>query len=105
MVSHANTVFGGQQRSLWEMHEGRRPSRVPSLCHIAERYFTYFSMYRGVVSNFVESPATVLDDVREVQPEFMLAVPRIWEKLYSQVDMRLKEGTRLRRWALVVRWR
>lgn len=100
MVSHANLVFQVVNSApLWEMHEGDDRLAFLPLCHIAERYFTYFSMYRGVVSNFVESPATVLDDVREVQPEFMLAVPRIWEKLYSQVDMRLKEGTRLRRWA------
>jgi len=100
MVSHANLVFQVVNNApLWELHEGDDRLAFLPLCHIAERYFTYFSMYRGVVSNFVENPATVLEDIREVQPEFMLAVPRIWEKLYSQVDMQLKEGTRFQRWA------
>ncbi len=100
MVSHANLVFQVVNSApLWEMREGDDRLAFLPLCHIAERYFTYFSMYRGVVSNFVENPATVLEDIREVQPEFMLAVPRIWEKLYSQVDMQLKEGTRFQRWA------
>ena len=32
-------------------------------------------------SNFAESPETVLDNIREVQPTLFGAVPRVWEKI------------------------
>ena len=43
--------------------------------------------------NFAESPETVPDNVREVQPTAFLAVPRIWEKFYSGITIALKEAT------------
>ena len=54
------------------------------LCHVAERIGGYYiSLALGSVMNFAESPETVPDNLREVQPTAFLAVPRIWEKFYS----------------------
>jgi long-chain acyl-CoA synthetase len=50
------------------------------LCHVAERIGGYYtSLALGSVMNFAESPETVPDNLREVQPTAFLAVPRIWE--------------------------
>ena len=54
------------------------------LCHVAERIGGYYiSLALGSVMNFAESPETVPDNLREVQPTAFLAVPRVWEKFYS----------------------
>jgi len=75
------------------------------LCHVAERIGGYYlSIAIGSVMNFAESPETVPDNLREVQPTGFLAVPRIWEKFYSAITIALKDATPLQqamyRWAL-----
>jgi long-chain acyl-CoA synthetase len=77
------------------------------LCHVAERIGGYYlSVAVGSVMNFAESPETVPDNLREVQPTAFLAVPRIWEKFYSAITIALKDATPLQqamyRWAIGV---
>jgi long-chain acyl-CoA synthetase len=69
------------------------------LCHVAERIGGYYiSLALGSVMNFAESPETVPDNLREVQPTAFLAVPRIWEKFYSGVTIALKDATPFQNW-------
>ena len=69
------------------------------LCHVAERVGGYYtSLALGSVMNFAESPETVPDNLREVQPTVFLAVPRIWEKFYSGVAIALKDATSFQNW-------
>ncbi|MEW6642848.1 MAG: AMP-binding protein [Pseudomonadota bacterium] len=69
------------------------------LCHVAERIGGYYlSLALGSVMNFAESPETVPDNLREVQPTAFLAVPRIWEKFYSAITIALKDATPLQQW-------
>ncbi|BAT61375.1 long-chain-fatty-acid--CoA ligase FadD15 [Variibacter gotjawalensis] len=66
------------------------------LCHVAERLGGYYSsLSLDVVMHFAESPETVFENLREVQPNAFLAVPRVWEKLYSAVVIALKDATKL----------
>jgi len=69
------------------------------LCHVAERVGGYYiSLALGSVMNFAESPETVPDNLREVQPTAFLAVPRIWEKFYSGITIALKDATGFQNW-------
>src|SRR4029079_16502703 len=69
------------------------------LCHLAERIGGYYvSLALGSVMNFAESPETVPDNLREVQPTAFLAVPRIWEKFYSGITIALKDATPFQNW-------
>jgi long-chain acyl-CoA synthetase len=69
------------------------------LCHVAERVGGYYiSLALGSVMNFAESPETVPDNLREVQPTAFLAVPRIWEKFYSGITIALKDATTFQNW-------
>src|ERR1700692_2573015 len=69
------------------------------LCHVAERVGGYYtSLALGAVMNLAESPETVPDNLREVQPTAFLAVPRIWEKFYSGVMIALKDATPFQIW-------
>lgn len=68
------------------------------LCHMAERIVgSYLQIMCGNVIYFAESMETVPENLREVQPHFVVAVPRIWEKLYSQVSVAIKESVPLQR--------
>jgi long-chain acyl-CoA synthetase len=71
------------------------------LCHVAERVFTtWYNACAGTQVNFAESIDTVPQNLREVQPTLLLAVPRIWEKLLAATRIRLESATRGKRiWA------
>jgi long-chain acyl-CoA synthetase len=68
------------------------------LCHIAERIGgEYFGVYSGSKLNFVENPETVPENIREIAPTVITAVPRVWEKFYSGVTIALRDATALQR--------
>ena len=85
---------------LYQAREGDERLLFLPLCHVAERLGGYYSaIATGPTMNFAESPETVPDNIREVQPTAFLAVPRIWEKFYSATMIALKDGTPLERFA------
>lgn len=55
------------------------------LCHIFERTFVYGYMYNGISVNFAESLDTISENLMEVKPNFMTAVPRLLEKVYEKI--------------------
>ena len=68
------------------------------LCHVAERFGGCYNHIAAMhVVNFAEAPDTVPQNLREVAPHIFLAVPRVWEKLYSAITIQIKEGTALGR--------
>ncbi|MFB4281652.1 MULTISPECIES: AMP-dependent synthetase/ligase [unclassified Nonomuraea] len=68
------------------------------LCHVAERAFTvWFNAAAGVQVNFAESIDTVQANLREVQPTILFGVPRIWEKVLAQVNIRLESASPVKR--------
>lgn len=70
------------------------------LCHILERVFSVnASIAAGSTINFAESPETIFDNLQEVSPQTFVAVPRLWEKIYSQVSLRINDATGLQKWA------
>lgn len=90
-MRHANDYIPAQERE-------ERLIFLP-LCHVAERIGGYYtSLALGSVMNFAESPETVPDNLREVQPTTFLAVPRIWEKFYSAITIALKDATPFQQW-------
>ncbi|GAA3159439.1 AMP-dependent synthetase/ligase [Blastococcus jejuensis] len=59
------------------------------LSHVAERIFTTWNnAATGIQINFAESIETVPANLREIQPTFFFAVPRIWEKLLATVQVK-----------------
>ena len=104
MISHANILWTvkGYQDAFPQGPGDERMAFLP-LCHIAERLGgEYHALYSGAVLNFVENPETVPENVREISPTVFTAVPRIWEKFYSGVLIRLKEAGAFQQWAYSV---
>lgn len=100
LVTHRSLLFICYSvRQCFERPEGDRLLSFLPLCHMAERVVgSFLQIMCGNVLYFAESMETVPENLREVQPNFVLAVPRIWEKLQSQVVVGLKDGVPFQRW-------
>ncbi|TMI98883.1 MAG: long-chain fatty acid--CoA ligase [Alphaproteobacteria bacterium] len=97
MLSHANLVTATQlYTEAFQQHADDERMCFLPLCHVAERVVgVYTSLLTGTRLNFVENPETVPENVREIAPTVFGAVPRIWEKFYSVVTIRVREATGL----------
>jgi long-chain acyl-CoA synthetase len=108
MLSHRNVIFQMRNADAFiPMSADDEQLAFLPLCHVAERTFTAFLPLRsGAIANFAESIETVADNVREVAPTTFFAVPRIWERFYSGIAIRMKEATWIGRraydWAIGV---
>ena len=64
------------------------------LCHVAERIFSgWLPIACGATINFAESPETVAQNLQELSPTYVFAVPRVWEKFYSRITTAISEAT------------
>jgi long-chain acyl-CoA synthetase len=101
MLTHRNILWAAE--ALGEALQFSEHEEVLSFLpfsHIAERLLSIFMPVRyGYAANFMENVDTLLENVREVEPTVFLAVPRVWEKLYSTIVLRVKEGDPVKRLA------
>ena len=99
MITQQNMMFMMQcLQSCYGIHEDDEQLGFLPLAHVAGRMFYTFSLIESrAVINLVESPETVVRDLQEVEPTIHFAVPRVWEKQFSTVAIKLKEATWLGR--------
>jgi len=64
--------------------EGRALSFLP-LCHVYERMLNYMYLYLGISIYYAENLGTIGDNIKEISPDMMCAVPRVIEKLYDKI--------------------
>ena len=101
MISQANMMFMmvTLQRCYGLLPTDEQLGFLP-LAHVAGRmFYTFMVIEAGSVVNLVENPETLLQDIQEVAPSVHFAVPRVWEKQFSTVRIKLQEGTALGRFA------
>ena len=55
------------------------------VCHAYERALIYCYQYRGMSIYYAESLATIANDMREIHPTMMCAVPRVLERFYDAI--------------------
>ncbi len=108
MLSHGNVTWMARavarDNPIYDTDEVL--SYLP-LCHIFERLFSVFAhITHGYTVNFVEQLDTVMDNMMEISPTVGYAVPRIWEKYFSAIRIRMSDATWFKRtvfaWALSV---
>jgi long-chain acyl-CoA synthetase len=95
MLSHRYIVFQMKlaPEYLRQTDEDEVLTYLP-LCHIAERVFSgWLPLAHGATINFAESPETVAQNLRELSPTYVFAVPRVWEKFYSRITTAMSEAT------------
>ena len=87
MLSHDNivtNVFAAQKRLPLEHGKAVALSFLP-LCHIYERMLMYLYQITSTEVHFAESLETIGENLNEVNPDVMTAVPRLLEKLYDKI--------------------
>ena len=102
MISNRNLIFIAQ--AFHEFYpitaEDNSVVYLP-LCHITERLLSVFlPLARCSAVNFIEGQDTAFENITEVSPTYFLGVPRIWEKMYSSITLRMKDATWFGRKAL-----
>lgn len=85
MLSHSNLM--GQLRGI--EHTPAKWSKTAfsflPICHAYERIMVYMYQYLGMSVYYAESLATLADNMKEIHPTMMTAVPRVLEKMYEKV--------------------
>lgn len=106
MLSHKNIVsdvLNSAPRIPFEEGNSRALSFLP-VCHIFERMILYLYQYYGVSIYFGESIDKVSDNLKEVKPTVITAVPRLLEKVYDKIYAKGTELTGIKKklffWAI-----
>ena len=87
MLSHNNlisNVLDSEKRVPFENGKSKALSFLP-ICHVFERMILYLYQYCGVEIYFAESIDKMTDNLKEVKPNVMTAVPRLYEKVYDKI--------------------
>lgn len=87
MLSHNNlvsNVIDSEKRVPFDNGKSKSLSFLP-VCHVFERMILYLYQYCGVEVYFAESIEQMSDNLKEVKPNVMTAVPRLYEKVYDKI--------------------
>lgn len=87
MLTHQNIVSNvlmSAPRVPLRAGDTRGLSFLP-VCHIFERMILYLYQYYGISIYFAESIEKMSDNLKEVKPHVMTAVPRLLEKVYDKI--------------------
>ncbi|KLT71417.1 MULTISPECIES: AMP-dependent synthetase/ligase [unclassified Flavobacterium] len=106
MLSHKNivsNVLDSSPRIPFDPGKSTALSFLP-ICHIFERMILYIYQYYGVSVYFGESIDKISDNLKEVRPTVMTAVPRLLEKVYDKIYAKGAELTGIKKklffWAI-----
>lgn len=93
MLSHRNVAWAGESLRVAiagdDLTGWRLVSYLP-MAHIAERVTSHYSMMMlGYEISCCPDPGLIADYAREVQPQLMFGVPRVWEKIHARVTAAL----------------
>ena len=76
------------------------------LAHAFARFEAFMGIHRGLTTAFAENLDKVGENLREVRPDFICSVPRVFEKVYAKILAGVQAGSPLKRnlfyWAIGV---
>ena len=93
MLSHGNivsNVLSNSTRVPLALGNSVALSFLP-VCHIFERMMLYLYQYCGIEIHYAESIDKMSDNLKEVRPHVMTAVPRLYEKVFDKIYSRGEE--------------
>jgi len=61
------------------------------LSHITARHVDFAVLYRGGTLAYVSSVDQLPAALKEIQPTFLVAVPRVYEKIHAQLEVKTKD--------------
>jgi long-chain acyl-CoA synthetase len=105
MLTHGNLaamIAASAQHGALPLRPGMVALSLLPLSHVLERASDYYYWDNGVTIAYAESVAKVPENLLEVRPEAMVAVPRLFDKVYSKVMGTPGLKGKLARWAAAV---
>jgi long-chain acyl-CoA synthetase len=101
MLAHEGYLWVGEQAtSVTRASRADETISFLPLNHVYEQIFDLMvHLTIGHIVNFTENTDTVMTDMREVSPTLFHAVPRIWEKYYSGIVLKMADATWFKRTA------
>lgn len=96
MLSHQNILWVAEMLKSYDdalMGQNDYTMSFLPLCHIFERMFgVYLPLILGYVTNFAESVDTLAQNMTEIRPTVVYAVPRVWEKFQSRIIIKMSDA-------------
>ncbi|MGY0392779.1 AMP-dependent synthetase/ligase [Bizionia sp. KMM 8389] len=99
MLSHKNlvsNVLDSEKRVPFDYGKSKSLSFLP-VCHVFERMILYLYQYCGVEIYFAESIDKMSDNLKEIKPHVMTAVPRLYEKVFDKIVAKGSELTGIKK--------
>ena len=85
-------------RSLLAPRAGDERLALLPMCHVMERVFgLYLALDVRAVSNYLENPDTVTENLQELQPTILGTDPQVWEGLHARATNAATGATRMQR--------
>ena len=93
MLTHRNIVSNilSASKRLPPMENKNKALSFLPLCHIFERIIIYMYYYSRVEIYFAESLETISENLNEIRPFYMTAVPRLIEKIFDKIEGKAEE--------------
>lgn len=85
MLSHKNIVSQIDNLKMTPSSWSKTAMSFLPLCHAYERMLVYLYQYLGMSVYYAESLGTIAENIKEVCPTMMSAVPRLLEKIYDKL--------------------
>ncbi len=99
MLSHRNLIVTAENGAAFDGVRGDEEilSYLP-MAWVGDHIFSYAqSILTGFAINCPESAATVLHDLKEIAPTYFFAPPGIWERILTNVMVRVEDAAWLKR--------
>ena len=92
--------------SFFEGKEGDSLLSFLPLSHILQRVVDSFALLYGFTIAYAESLETLGENLREIRPTHIVAVPRVYEKIHGRIHAGVQQGSAIKRalfnWAIGV---
>ena len=85
MLSHSNIVSQIHNLKMTPAEWSKKALIFLPLCDAYERMLFYLYQYLGMSVYYAESLATIAENIKEINPTMMSAVPRLLEKIYDKL--------------------
>jgi long-chain acyl-CoA synthetase len=92
LLTHRNLVSNAlSSGEVFDLRPDDSALSFLPLSHVFERTVLYIYMGFGVQISFARGVETVAEDIKEVRPTVVTAVPRLFEKIYATINKRAAE--------------
>jgi long-chain acyl-CoA synthetase len=97
MLSHYNILYNAYASNrVFRLQPSDCSLSFLPLSHTFERTVEYYFMAAGGVITYARSIPLLADDLKIIRPTVLVAVPRIYERIYNAIHTSLEQGPRLR---------